>query len=127
MVLTKRFDQKNTESNDNLSSPDLVSSQRTHIFKRTNDKRKIDIINNFTDSCGVKNTNTKRSVGYILRQKTRKRIMIAFTLLLILIGFRYGYIECKSAATVVEWISGFCFSFILWNCFRYVFLDRSIF
>ena len=86
MVLTKRFDQKNTESNDNLSSPDLVSSQRAHIFKRTNNKRRIDIINNFTDSCGVKNTNTKKSVGHILHQKTRKRIMIPFTLIIILIG-----------------------------------------
>ena len=85
-VLTKRFVQKNTEANDNLSSPDSVSSQRTNIFKKTNDKRRIDIINNFTDSCGVKNTNTKRSVGHILRQKSRNKIMIAFTLLIILIG-----------------------------------------
>ena len=128
-VLTKRFVQKNTEVNDNLSCPDLVPSQQRLISKTNHDTRTIGIINNFTNSCGVKIPNTKRSVGYALRRERRNQIKMAFTLLITLFGIRllFGHLEYEFAATVVDGIYGFCVLFILWNCFRYVFYDHSIF
>ena len=128
-VLTKRFIQKNTEVNDNLSYPEVVPSQQRGTSKTTYDTQTIGNINNFTHSCGFKIPNTKRSVGYTLRRVRRNTIVMTFTLLIILIGFRVwlGYREYESTATVVGSISFFCFLFLLWNCFRYVFCDHKVF